>query len=69
MYNVIFAKVGGSPKTIQIEGKIELIDLVLDNPGAFISINGQGTFDWVKLEKDKRVNRYLKLRKLKKASK
>lgn len=63
MYNVVFAKVGGSPKQL-ILNRSEVIDLFLDNPYAFISINGM-QINLNAIKHDKQLNRQLKLKILK----
>ena len=61
MYNVIFAQVGKSPKIIICNNKGEVLNLFLDNPDAFISINGM-QINLNAIKENKQLNRYLKLK-------
>lgn len=64
---VLFAKVGTSPKRLNINSNSEVLDLFLDNPTAYLAINGQ-QIDLAAIERDKRLNRCLKLKILQRKS-
>ena len=68
MFNIIYARNGGPPKTTVCKNRIALVEFILTQSPAYVNINGMD-LDWETLKKNKKVSRYLKLRKLKYLSK
>jgi len=66
LYNVLFAKIGGPPKQLTLNGS-EVIDLFLDYPYCFLSIDGK-QIDINAIKRDIKLNRLLKLKILKRKS-
>ena len=64
MYNLLYAKSGQSPKRIQLKTRLEVVDFMLElGTDSWININGKDV-NWAELRKNKKINRYLKIKKL-----
>jgi len=65
MFNVIYANNGTPPKRITLIGRIALVEFIINTSPTYVNINGMD-LNWEELKRNKKVNRYLKLRRLNK---
>jgi len=64
MFTLIYAKIGSSPKNIEIKTRLEVVDFILaKGSDYYFNINGR-ELDWKALKKNRKVKRYLKLKSL-----